>query len=77
SRALEGISASSEQQTASMEEITSTANKLGVLAEDLKSELAKSETGNGKVKEEQSEETSEEKKRTGFKKKLSVLKTIR
>ena len=50
SRALEGISASSEQQTASMEEITSTANKLGVLAEDLKSELAKSETGNGKVK---------------------------
>ncbi|GAH47139.1 unnamed protein product, partial [marine sediment metagenome] len=50
SRALEGISASSEQQTASMEEITSTANKLGVLAEDLKSELAKSGAGNGKVK---------------------------
>ena len=73
SRALEGISASSEQQTASMEEITSTANKLGVLAEDLKSELAKSGAGNGKVKEEQ----TKEKIRTGFKKKLSVLKTVR
>ena len=39
SRAMEGISASSEQQTASMEEITSTANKLGTLAEKLKEGL--------------------------------------
>ena len=37
--AIEGISASSEQQTASMEEISSTANKLGILAEDLKNNL--------------------------------------
>ncbi len=36
---MEGISASSEQQTASMEEITSTANKLGTLAEKLKEGL--------------------------------------
>jgi len=73
SRALEGISASSEQQTASMEEITSTANKLGVLAEDLKTELGKSGGDNGKVKKE----TPKEKAKTGFKKKLTVLKTIR
>jgi len=76
-RALEGISASSEQQTASMEEITATANKLGVLAEDLKSELGKSGTGNGKVKEEQPKETSIEKPKVGFKKRIAVLKTIR
>jgi len=62
-RALEGISASSEQQTASMEEITSTAGKLGTLAEDLKAELTKSEE-NGKTKE-----------RT--KKRLSKLSTIK
>ena len=39
SRAMEGISASSEQQTASMEEVTTTANKLGTLADDLKASL--------------------------------------
>ena len=38
---MEGISASSEQQTASMEEVTSTANKLGSLAETLKESLDK------------------------------------
>ena len=37
--AMEGISASAEQQTASMEEVTSTAHKLGTLAEDLKNSL--------------------------------------
>ena len=37
--AMEGISASSEQQTASMEEITATANRLGSLAEGLKNSL--------------------------------------
>ncbi len=37
--AMEGISASAEQQTASMEEVTSTAHKLGTLAEDLKRSL--------------------------------------
>jgi len=36
---MEGISASAEQQTASMEEVTSTANKLGILAEELKNSL--------------------------------------
>jgi methyl-accepting chemotaxis protein len=36
---MQGISASAEQQTASMEEITATANKLGELAEDLKLSL--------------------------------------
>jgi len=36
---MQGISASAEQQTASMEEITATANKLGELAEDLKQSL--------------------------------------
>ncbi len=37
--AMEGISASTEQQTASMEEVTSTAHKLGELAERLKNSL--------------------------------------
>ncbi len=36
---MEGISTSSEQQTASMEEITSTASRLGILAEQLKEQL--------------------------------------
>jgi len=36
---LEGISVSAEQQTASMEEISATANKLGNLAADLKNKL--------------------------------------
>jgi len=39
SSAMEGINASSEEQTASMEEIAETANKLGNLAEELKSKL--------------------------------------
>ena len=38
----EGISSVSEEQTASMEEITATANRLGVLAEELKERLGKS-----------------------------------
>ena len=37
--AMEGISASTEQQTASMEEVTSTAHRLGELAENLKNSL--------------------------------------
>ena len=37
--AMEGISASAEQQTASMEEVSSTAHKLGELAERLKNSL--------------------------------------
>ena len=40
---IESISAASEQQTASIEEISSTTNKLGVLAEDLKNILKQSE----------------------------------
>jgi len=40
---IESISAASEQQTASIEEISSTTNKLGVLAEDLKNKLKQSE----------------------------------
>ena len=40
---LEGISVSTEQQTASMEEISATANKLGNLAEDLKNKLWQSD----------------------------------
>ena len=36
---MEGISSASEQQTASMEEITATANRLGILAEELKNQL--------------------------------------
>ncbi|MFX1280183.1 MAG: hypothetical protein ACFFA3_12260, partial [Promethearchaeota archaeon] len=36
---MEGISSASEQQSASMEEITATANKLGSMAEDLKESL--------------------------------------
>ncbi|NHJ33694.1 MAG: hypothetical protein FK732_12610 [Asgard group archaeon] len=73
SRALEGISASSEQQTASMEEITSTANKLGTLAEDLKHELMESGAGNGKAQKSK----PKEKQKTGLKKKLAAIKTIR
>jgi len=38
--AMEGISASTEQQTASMEEVTSTAHRLGELAESLKNSLS-------------------------------------
>ena len=38
----EGISGVSEEQTASMEEITATANKLGALAEKLKERLGQS-----------------------------------
>jgi len=78
SRALEGISASSEQQTASMEEITSTANKLGNLAEELKNELVKSD-GNGKIKSKGTGNARESngKKKTGLRKSLTLLKTIR
>jgi len=36
---MEGISASAEQQTSSMEEISATATKLGNLAENLKNKL--------------------------------------
>jgi methyl-accepting chemotaxis protein len=39
SHSIEGIYSSTEQQTASMEEVSSTANKLGSLAEELKDEL--------------------------------------
>ncbi len=38
---MEGINAAAEQQTASMEEITATATKLGMMAEDLKDSLTK------------------------------------
>ncbi|MHA1987412.1 MAG: methyl-accepting chemotaxis protein [Promethearchaeota archaeon] len=38
---ISGISASTEQQIASMEEVSSTANKLGILAEELKNSLTK------------------------------------
>ena len=38
---MQGISTSAEQQTASMEEISATANKLGGLAEELKQSLMK------------------------------------
>ena len=41
---MEGISASAEQQTASMEEVSATANKLGNLAEDLKNKLTDNDT---------------------------------
>ncbi|HEC38883.1 hypothetical protein LCGC14_0640790 [marine sediment metagenome] len=37
---MEGINTSTEQQTASMEEVTATANKLGLLAEALRNSLA-------------------------------------
>ena len=40
---MESISAACEQQTASIEEISSTTSKLGVLAEDLKNKLKQSE----------------------------------
>jgi methyl-accepting chemotaxis protein len=36
---MEGVSVSSEEQTASMEEVTPTANRLGMLAENLKERL--------------------------------------
>jgi hypothetical protein len=38
---MEGISAAAEQQTASMEEISATSNRLGTLAEELKGQLSK------------------------------------
>ncbi len=38
---IEGISMSAEQQTASMEEISATANRLGNLADDLKNKLTR------------------------------------
>ena len=41
--AMEGISAASEQQTASMEEVTSTVNRLNMLAENLKDSLVEQE----------------------------------
>ena len=41
-KSMESISAASQQQTASIEEITFTANKLGHLAEDLKNKLRQS-----------------------------------
>ena len=44
---MEGISASTEQQTAFMEEITSTANKLGILGEELKNLLELSNEDSG------------------------------
>ena len=40
---MEGINAAAEQQTASMEEITATATKLGMMAEELKSALMMNE----------------------------------
>jgi len=40
---LEGISASTQEQTASMEEINTTANRLESLTEELKDSLIKSE----------------------------------
>ena len=69
SRALEGISASTEQQTASMEEITSTSTKLGSLAEDLKGNLTEfggDDQAKQKTKRKISKLTSHKKK---FKKK--------
>ena len=42
-KAIETISTAAEEQTASMEEITSTANKLGYLAEDLSAKLGEHE----------------------------------
>ena len=39
SEVMEGISLSTKQQTSSMEEATSTANKLGNIADELKGEL--------------------------------------
>jgi len=38
---MEGITASAEEQTASLEEIAATANKLDKLAENLKGSLTK------------------------------------
>ena len=54
-RAMEGISASSEQQTASMEEVTSTANKLGTLAETLKESLDRFQIEQSKIEEKSKE----------------------
>ena len=54
-RAMEGISASSEQQTASMEEVTSTANKLGSLAETLKESLDRFQIEQSKIEEKSKE----------------------
>jgi methyl-accepting chemotaxis protein len=38
---MEGINASTEEQTSSMEEIAATAHRLGALAEELKTSLKK------------------------------------
>ena len=40
SSSMEGISATKEEQTASMEEKAATANKLGTIAEQLKEDLS-------------------------------------
>ncbi len=57
-----------------MEEITSTANKLGRLAEELKNELAKSGgDGNGKVQEKE----PKTRHKIGLKDKLAALKTVK
>ena len=56
-----------------MEEITSTANKLGLLAEELKEELAKSGGENGKAKKTK----KKEKKSLNVKNKIAVLKSDR
>ncbi|MHA2009630.1 MAG: hypothetical protein ACXACO_12570 [Promethearchaeota archaeon] len=55
-----------------MEEITSTANKLGNLAEELKNELAKS----GGDDEKSKEKKEKSKKSLSLKKKVTVLKTV-
>ncbi|MFX1503505.1 MAG: hypothetical protein ACFFDH_21255, partial [Promethearchaeota archaeon] len=47
---MEGISSAAEQQSASMEEITATANKLGTLAEWLKDSLKTAEESPKKKK---------------------------
>jgi hypothetical protein len=49
---MEGISASAEQQTSSMEEISATANKLGNLAENLKNRLTNIDIETTPTKEE-------------------------
>jgi methyl-accepting chemotaxis protein len=40
---IEGISSSTEEQTSSMEEVSATANKLGVIAEELKQRLTQNQ----------------------------------
>jgi methyl-accepting chemotaxis protein len=66
--AMEGISASAEQQTASMEEITATANRLGALAEDLKNQLTQSnDNGKSKVSKEKPEKPKKKSKKKSIK----------